>query len=177
VRPTNPCLEFSEIIPSSTSPNSPSAFAEHLSWWNRLSFSMQSSLQYLTYLHLQTDRRMFLLLHHSQMPICNVWPFLNLNTKVSDADCLYSIMMLYSLFRFSWLNRSAEFINGSRHCPGKSIPLLNSTFAAFFSSSSVGSGGFLNPSETSAHLASKLESLLNSFLVYSQNLTSFSSIA
>jgi len=79
--PHTPCFEFSlkPLVPSSS--RRESALAKQLSSWNLLSFSRQLSLQYATFLHLQIDFKMFLLLHHSQTPILSSSPFLKVKAN------------------------------------------------------------------------------------------------
>jgi hypothetical protein len=134
---------------------------------------MHSSLQYFTFLHLHTVRRMFLLLHHSQIPMVSTWFFSNLKAKDCEGDGLNSMTRFDFWFRVSWLSRKAEFMRGSRVCPGNSIPLFTSIFALV---SDAGSA-VLKPSATAWHLLPRLPSESLSCSVYNQILTSRSVIS
>ena len=139
-----------------------------------MSFSMQSSLQYLTFLHLQIVLKMFLLLHHSQTPMTSFSPILNLKANLSVDESLNSATINYFLLKFTCCNLRAELMSGSKLCPGNSIPLLISISTPSPGSSILESSslGLLPPLATLMHLDSSVSPFSTSDSMYIQSLIS-----
>jgi hypothetical protein len=89
---------------------------------------------------LQIVLKIFFELHHSQIPIINFSPILNLNAKGSLYSGLNSTVIVELLLSVSALILRAELRRGSRHWPGKSTPLLISCLplsSSFWSSPAI----------------------------------------